>query len=1076
MESLTLFALTTALLNALSFLAGSAANRGVELLAETGADQAKAREELRDALQAALNELASDPQRYTAWYTAFSKLHENKELVEQVAVATVAMVQPDPARVKADMLEALNLPAEERPHLANFLFQFREKLSGASQFQARIQYANQLYQAGQLDKVLAEATRLASTIKDTAEGPAFRVQIVSPPLEAAYLEKLAERFRHLDLFGRDPNALSEPINLNRIYIALDTTRSRLFEPKPKKPGGVVLEKSTNVPESALRVVFTEPRLVLLGEPGSGKSTFVQHLCLNLAQARRDLAGWAEQLKAGPEKDPDIWAEPYPLPVFVRLRELARNSTILPLDEPGHYKHLLNFIAHDLKETLGDAEYISVVREAARKGEALVVLDGLDEVTHPQADTHPDPVYADEQRRIQIVEAIHSFAREFRSARVVVTCRTQVYPKSEQTQWYVQFPVSNLSEFTRKQIGNFIENWFKEMKAANRLAGEPQEYIEHLNQALESREQLDELAQQPFLLTQMALLVGTKKKLPNDRAELYSECVKYLLWEWEDIRAAQTQREPSETYVKNLNPSLKRGELEKALEASALHGFLQGLGELPEALIKANLSRNIHAACDLSETKADYVASQFISQWLADRNGLFRLSGERQYGFPHRTFYEFLAARCLVNNSDPDNFDRWDERLPELAKANPSHWREVMRFAASLRRNPREVVDALEVLYPPEFWTEANAIDANLLVGQVIADAGKDVIVRVPRGKRVYESLEPRLIHIMRDTDPTSGIYPHDKAYNPPRIPIQSRGQAANLLEAFSWEPKGDNNDLYHFIQIPYPPSAVNRPQSFFIAKYPVTNAQYARFVIADDYAKPEIWRSLKAYDHEQKTEVPMGDKAWEWFNKNDGPRRRPRFWDDKRFGQHRRLAPVVGVTWYEAAAYCEWLTRHWREFDEAKNLAPLIPNPQSLIFRLPLENEWVQAAGGEGPRVKIKDGDDEQEISVRYPWQAPEATEQPSADEILARANVEGKLGSTSPVCMYPAGASQPHGLMDMAGNVWEWQLNYSDKDHKYLRFRGGAWSFYQRSARVAEWSNDLPGGVWDDFGFRVVGVAPVSR
>jgi len=161
---------------------------------------------------------------------------------------------------------------------------------------------------------------------------------------------------------------------------------------------------------------------------------------------------------------------------------------------------------------------------------------------------------------------------------------------------------------------------------------------------------------------------------------------------------------------------------------------------------------------------------------------------------------------------------------------------------------------------------------------------------------------------------------------------------------------------------------------------------------------------------------------------------------------------VVGVTWYEAAAYATWLNGPGREHLST-------PVPVAVEIRLPRESEWVAAAGG-------KQGD-------RYPWQAtPQAVE---ADAIPAYANTsESDLNGTTPVCQYPAGMSLAR-VMDMAGNVWEWQANRRDKDQDWAELRGGAWSSNRVYARVAARSNSRPHFDWDFNGFRVAGAVPVS-
>jgi formylglycine-generating enzyme required for sulfatase activity len=173
----------------------------------------------------------------------------------------------------------------------------------------------------------------------------------------------------------------------------------------------------------------------------------------------------------------------------------------------------------------------------------------------------------------------------------------------------------------------------------------------------------------------------------------------------------------------------------------------------------------------------------------------------------------------------------------------------------------------------------------------------------------------------------------------------------------------------------------------------------------------------------------------------------PRYWRDARFGINRKHAPVVGVTWYEAGAYCKWLLQNWDELDEGRQG---LPKPK--LIRFPLETEWAFAAGGDE--------------NNRFAFGELKEAEK----EIVNYANTsESGIGRTTPVWMYPQGKSA-HDVMDMSGNVWEWQANYKDKDHDVLGLRGGSWDYDEVNARVSI-RNDyyLPYGRLNDLGFRVV-------
>lgn len=227
--------------------------------------------------------------------------------------------------------------------------------------------------------------------------------------------------------------------------------------------------------------------------------------------------------------------------------------------------------------------------------------------------------------------------------------------------------------------------------------------------------------------------------------------------------------------------------------------------------------------------------------------------------------------------------------------------------------------------------------------------------------------------------------------------------------------------------------------NLYFAKYPVTNKLYRRFIA---YLRAEkgmakvlqllpietFAQSLLAGDNEIKDY--LGEDPARWAQKLA-----PGYDDDKRFNGDDQ--PVVGVTWYAATAYCHWHTMLQVVISKGSD--------QRMIYRLPTEQEWEWAAGG-GKR--------------KYPW----GNDKP--DE--TRANYNEKVGKTTPVGSYPAGAT-PEGLMDMAGNVWEWMENKYAPDGVERALRGGAWSFDPGDLRCVARDYDNPDNQWLDSGFRVV-------
>jgi gamma-glutamyl hercynylcysteine S-oxide synthase len=164
-------------------------------------------------------------------------------------------------------------------------------------------------------------------------------------------------------------------------------------------------------------------------------------------------------------------------------------------------------------------------------------------------------------------------------------------------------------------------------------------------------------------------------------------------------------------------------------------------------------------------------------------------------------------------------------------------------------------------------------------------------------------------------------------------------------------------------------SRVIAVQRFFLDRYPVTNRQYYEFVAAGGYRQPALW---------DETILPG---VLEFVDCGGDPG--PKYWQNGCYEEGEEKHPVVGVSWYEAAAYARWVGK-----------------------RLPSDAEWVKA--GAWP-VRISSTT---QVQRRYPWGD-------SMDRSCANLWGSGS-GCLAPVDQYPGGVSAG-GVYQLIGNVWEW-------------------------------------------------------
>jgi len=234
--------------------------------------------------------------------------------------------------------------------------------------------------------------------------------------------------------------------------------------------GIIKEKAI----SGMQAVNKLEKFILLGKPGSGKTTFLKYVALQALDGKL-----TEQL----------------IPVFVGLKSFADSGESLP-----------DFIAKefDICEFPEPLPYVQQILEAGR---CILLLDGLDEVN--KKDSHG------------VIQEINELADTYRRNRFITSCRIAAYSHSFQ-----DFTDVELTDFTDEQIQNFVNNWFSESN----------EKAELFWSQLHDNEPIKELASIPLLLTLFCITFGRNMELPRNRAELYQDAVEVLLREWDSNRS------------------------------------------------------------------------------------------------------------------------------------------------------------------------------------------------------------------------------------------------------------------------------------------------------------------------------------------------------------------------------------------------------------------------------------------------------------------------------------------------------------------------------------------------------------
>jgi formylglycine-generating enzyme required for sulfatase activity/energy-coupling factor transporter ATP-binding protein EcfA2 len=646
---------------------------------------------------------------------------------------------------------------------------------------------------------------------------------------------------------------------------------------------------------AAEAVAQQHRLVLLGDPGGGKSTFLRHLGWLVAQ--HTLGRLSEtELALLPADLHDL------LPIMVPLPQLARalGQAAAPDRTPEAVVTdtlmavMREYEAGDLTDHLSDVLY---------RGSALVLFDGLDEVpTEPQVGKRAD--------RATTLQAVQAFAYRHRQARMVVTCRTRAF-EPLQAALSPEWHTTTLAPFTLGQMRYFVEVWYDEL-AVNAAIDAAQ--IASLKQMLvadiQRRPRLREMAETPLLLTMMALVLYNKGELPRDRPKLYEAILDLLLEQWDRVREGQTLTDVvgwRDWTSERIRPVLDRLSYEAHRDATSA----DGRGRLSKMAVEWALRQHLTQA-GMPEDEAAKAATR-VARYMEQRSGLLQPAAD-DYEFAHLTLQEHCAGRHLVRQSKAMPLilehrvdDRWREPiflgLGTIQEGNPWLIESVLRRLIQrdeqqpVARWYRDLILAAEIgedrdwAYLKEQGLDIATIQRDLRSG--LATLLNDATQPLPVAERVRAGF---LLGELRD----------------PRFPVTIEEWRAEAKQALHGDSSGyfckvepgtyiigsGDNDLDARCE-EKPQHTVTFNQPFWIARFPITNAQWKAWVAAG--GKQSYAADASDLNHSNQ--------------------------------------PVVGVSWSMCRDFCRWLSER-----------------TGLYIRLPSEAEWETAArGGDARRYPWSD-------------------------------------------------------------------------------------------------------------------------
>lgn len=796
---------------------------------------------------------------------------------------------------------------------------------------------------------------------------------------------------------------------------------------------------------------SEDDLIVLGEPGSGKSTSLA------ATAYHFSSEWASR-----EDRIAIW---------VTLASVREHEG---MDEVGLLLSGVPEIGLLSKKHGSEAsERIkSELQDAIASGNAILLLDGLDEVKEFRLD--------------KVKKAITFIKRKYRNAKVVVTCRAFDYRQQVPNRKLPFEHELELLPYDTEQQQSYVQSWYSAAVASGRLTvDEASSLCSALIVELKTPE-VGELGASPLLLALLTMIHSEEAKLPDSRAVLCDKAVEYMLadaakWRFREAGQQTTATPPVISLAIDV--------------AHAIHSSEEDLDGSSSVGISSNEIRSFASKiCEqmkAAEPMKSIPSAETLASRLLNSHGLLVEASDDSYRFSHRSFQEFLAGQYYAAGAHDET---------ALEHAAKLHWREPFRLLASFAGHEGSNLYYVISLITRLIRTEEDDRDytlRSLLGGEMLAEIGKRRLA-LHKYERIFDgplsdgsgevglwSLAVQILHRQveerklslaeRDRagitlgqlgDPRISL-PHGKSLIENAVSIKGGLRTIGTARLDPKELRQTGGFLGGVRSLEL--------TDFKVSRYPITNHDFSLFIDGDGYQNPDFWHGRLAKGWMQGTGSVLEELRSHWIetlhlhhekeinageisledtereaSQRISPRIQPYYWNDRRFNAPNQ--PVVGINFWEAKAFCVWATENAREHGWLE---------EDEYVALPTEFEW---------EVASRPLDDDR----IFPW-----GDDWDEEQAHVRTNLLN-LRQPTPVGVYLE--NWDGGPCEMAGNVWEWTDSlfvdfaealdgerYNDDSLEQRVVRGSSWQNNPIVAACCARAVDRSYNLFYDVGFRVI-------
>lgn len=406
------------------------------------------------------------------------------------------------------------------------------------------------------------------------------------------------------------------------------------------------------------VLREKRRFGLIGGPGSGKTTTLKWLALVSALPGDE--GREARLKCG------LPAEPL-LPLFVRFRRLADRIQARGLDGiAGRVGLVAEFLAAELEAGLAGKlpskrEALEMAEELLTSDNCIFLFDALDEV--PDSDV-----------RGRLFDAVADLMQRYPKPRVVISSRPYAFREDRAPVELASFEPLPLSRSGRRV---FARQWYRAVRTHLGDGLTDLDAEARADDLAKSAEALADLAENPLLLSILALVHFNRQGLPVERSTLYDHATLAMLGHWERDPAGRDLGDG--VIPADWGPTLRLPEalVRRVVECLAcdVQHRDQGGGEFSKEVAIEALARGLGTAASMSAAQAADRAPLLL-QLLVERSGIVQERSPGVFGFVHLSFQDYLAARWFVGAGE--------HGLSELASiAAEARHAEVVRFAVAI---------------------------------------------------------------------------------------------------------------------------------------------------------------------------------------------------------------------------------------------------------------------------------------------------------------------------------------------------------------------------------------------------------